>query len=179
LSDASISPTNNSSPVMEVQDVQTIFSENVRSSSPSQQTKKPPTNQSIVWEHFKKKEPIDKDNLKAKCNHCSKLIGCYYRRNGTLPMMTHLTHGCPKSPLLKSKLPKGQTLLQMSFKKSVEGISSNQLGFKRYDPEILRNGLAEYFIESEIPFKHMDSHSFKKWMNLVEPRFNLPSRNTL
>jgi hypothetical protein len=94
-------------------------------------------------------------------------------------MMTHLTHGCPKSPLLKSKLPKGQTLLQMSLKKSMEVISSNQLGFKMYDLEILRNGLAEYFIKSEIPFKHVDSHSFKKWMNLVEPRFNLPDRITL
>jgi hypothetical protein len=94
-------------------------------------------------------------------------------------MMTHLTHGCPTFPLKKSKLPKGQTLLQMSLKKSVEGVTSNQLGFQRYDPKILRNGLAEYFIESEIPFRHVDSYSFKKWMNLVEPRFNLPGRNTL
>jgi hypothetical protein len=83
LSDANISPTNNSPPIIEVQDVETVSSENVRSSSPSQQTKKPSTNQSIVWEHFKKVEPIDKDNPKAKCNHCGKLIGCHYRRNGT------------------------------------------------------------------------------------------------
>jgi hypothetical protein len=94
-------------------------------------------------------------------------------------MMTHLTHGCPKSPLLKSKLPRGQTLLQMSLKKLVECIISNQLGFKRYDSKILRNGLAEYFIESEMPFRHVDSHSFRKLVNLVEPRFNVPSRNTL
>ncbi|XP_059462001.1 zinc finger BED domain-containing protein RICESLEEPER 2-like [Corylus avellana] len=178
LSDASISPTSSPPPVMEVQDVETHSSENHRSSSHSQQTKKP-TNQSIVWEHLKKVEPIDKDNLKAKCNHCSKLIGCHYRRNGTSPMMTHLTHGCPTSPLLKSKLSKGQTLLQMSLKKSVEGTTSNQLGFKKYDPEILRNGLAEYFIASELPFRHVESHSFRKWMNLVEPRFNVPSRTTL
>jgi hypothetical protein len=93
--------------------------------------------------------------------------------------MTHLTHGCPKSPLLKSKLPRGQTLLQMSLKKLVECIISNQLGFKRYDSKILRNGLAKYFIESEMPFRHVDSHSFRKLVNLVEPRFNVPSRNTL
>jgi hypothetical protein len=178
-SDASISPMNNSPPLMEVQDVKTISSENVKSSSPSQQTKKPPTNQSIVGEHFKKVEPIDKDNPKAKCNYCGKLIGCHYRRNGTSPMMTHLTHGCPTSPLKKSKLPKGQTLLQMSLKKLVEGVTSNQLGFKRYDPKILRNGLAKYFIESEMPFRHVDNYSFRKWMNLVELRFNLPGRNTL
>jgi hypothetical protein len=124
-------------------------------------------------------EPIDNDNLKAKCNYCSKLIGCHYRRNGNSPMMTHLTNGCPKYLLLKSKLPKGQTLLQMSLKKSVEGITSHQLGFKRYDLKILRNGLAKYFIKSEMPFRHVESHSFRKLMNLIEPRFNVPGRNTL
>ena len=46
--DASISPTNNSSPVIELQDVQTVSFENVRSSSPSQQTKKSHINQFIV-----------------------------------------------------------------------------------------------------------------------------------
>jgi hypothetical protein len=29
------------------------------------QSKKPPINQSVVWDHFKKVEPIDKDNPKA------------------------------------------------------------------------------------------------------------------
>jgi hypothetical protein len=127
LSDASISTMSNPPPVMKVKDVEKRSSKNVRSSSPSQQTKKSPTNQSIVCEHFKKVEPIDKDNAKAKCNHCSKLIRCHYRRNGTSPMMTHLIHGCPTSLLLKSKVPKGHTLLQMSLKKLVEGTTSNQL----------------------------------------------------
>jgi hypothetical protein len=89
LSDASISPMSNSPTVMEVQDVETISSKNVRSSSSSQQTKKSPINQSIVWEHFKKVEPIDKDNPKGKCNYYSKLIGCHYRKNDTSPMITH------------------------------------------------------------------------------------------
>jgi hypothetical protein len=122
---------------------------------------------------------VEQDNPKAKCNHCSKLIGCHYRRNGTSPMMTYLTHGCPTSPLLKSKVPNDQTLLQMSFNKLVEGITNNQLRFKKFDLEILRNGLAEYFIESEMSFRHVESHSFRKWMNLIEPRFNVLSRNTL
>jgi hypothetical protein len=67
----------------------------------------------------------------------------------------------------------------MSLKKSVEGITSTQMGFKRYDPKILRNALVEYFIESEMPFRHVESHSFRKWINLIEPRFNVPSCNTL
>jgi hypothetical protein len=67
----------------------------------------------------------------------------------------------------------------MSFKKSMEGTTSNQLGFKKYDQKILRNRLAEYVIESETPFRHVKSHTFRKWMNLVEPRFKLPPHITL
>jgi hypothetical protein len=47
--------------------------------------------------------------------------------------MNHLTSNCPDSPLKKSKLPKNQTLLQMSFKKLVEGDSGDQMGFMKYD----------------------------------------------
>jgi hypothetical protein len=50
----------------------------------------------------------------------------------------------------------------MSFKKLMEGTTSNQLGFKKYDPKILRNELAEYVIESKMPFKHVKSYSFRK-----------------
>jgi hypothetical protein len=39
---------------------------NSQSSTPQNtQTKKPPVNQSIVWDHFKKVESVDKDNPKA------------------------------------------------------------------------------------------------------------------
>jgi hypothetical protein len=36
--------------------------------------------------------------------------------------------------------------------------------------------LAEYVIESETPFRHVESHLFIKWKNLVESRFKLPCR---
>ncbi len=41
----------------------TPFSINSQSSTPQNtQTKKPPVNQSIVWDHFKKVEQVDKKN---------------------------------------------------------------------------------------------------------------------
>jgi hypothetical protein len=124
-------------------------------------------------------EPIDKENPKARCNYCERLIGCHYRRNETPSMMTHLTFGCQKFPLRKSKVTKGQTLLQMSLLKSTEGTISNQVGFMKYDLERCRTLLTEYFIESEMPFRHVESHSFRKYLNGLEPRFKLPSRTTL
>jgi hypothetical protein len=92
-------------------------------------------------------------------------------------MMTHLTSGCQKSLLQKIKVTKGQTLLQMSLIKLAEGTTSNQVGFMKYDPERLRTLLIEYFIER--PFRHVDSPSFRKLMNGIEPRFKLPCHITL
>ena len=113
-----------------------------------------------MWEHFKKVEPIDKRNPKARCNYCKRLIGCHYRRNGMSSMMTHLTSGCQKFPLKKSEVTKGQTLLQMSLLKSTEGTISYQVGFMKYDLEKCRTLLIDYFIKSEMPFGHVESPSF-------------------
>jgi len=101
----------------------------INTQNPSQ-SKKWHVNQSLAWEHFKKVEPIDKENPKACCNHCKRLIGCHHKRQGTSAMMTHLTFNCPNSPLRKPKIAKDQTLLQMSFKKAVEG---TQLGYVKYN----------------------------------------------
>jgi hypothetical protein len=100
-------------PIMVDDNSETPFTANVESPAPSQQSqcKKPPVNQSIVWSHFKKVELIDKENPKAMCNYCNRLIGCHYKRNVTSAMMNHLTSNCPDSPLKKSKLPKNQTML--------------------------------------------------------------------
>jgi hypothetical protein len=123
-------------------------------------------------------ESADKDNSKASCNYFQRLIGCHYRKNGMSPMITHLTSGCQKSPLKKSKVTKGRTLLQMSLMKSAEGAISNQVGFMKYDLERLRTLLTEYFIESKRPFRHVDSPSFRKLINGIEPRFKFPCHAT-
>jgi hypothetical protein len=56
----------------------------------------------------------------------------------------------------------------MSLIKSVEGAISNQVEFMKYDPERCRTLLTEYFIESERPFRHVDSPSFRKLMNGIK-----------
>jgi hypothetical protein len=99
------------------------------------QKKKNCVNKSEVWLHFTKVEPIDLDNPKATCNYCNRMLGCHWR-NGTSTMKVHLQN-YPTFPLRKPDIPKGQTLLQPSFKKMSEGGSSNSntnpLGFVKYD----------------------------------------------
>lgn len=95
-------------PIMVDGNFETPSTTNVESPVHSQQSqcKKPLVNQSIMWSHFKKVEPIDKENPKAMCNYCNRLIGCHYKRNDTSAMMNHLTSNYPNSSLKKSKLPK-------------------------------------------------------------------------
>jgi hypothetical protein len=95
-------------------------------------------------------------------------------------MMSHLTTRCSTSPLRKSNIPKGQTLLQMPVKTIIEGLEGNQgIGFVKYDPIKVRNLVVRYFIKEELPFTHVESDGFRELMNGIEPRFNPPSRNTL
>jgi len=138
-------------------------------------------NKSLVWLHFTKVEPIDPVNPKAACNYCNRMFACHWR-NDTSTRMVHLEK-CPTSPLRKSDIPKGQTLLQSSFKKmSEEGSTNsntNQLGFMKYDPIKIRKLIVQYFIKEELSFRHADSDGFRELMNGIEPRFNLPCRITL
>jgi hypothetical protein len=138
-------------------------------------------NKSEVWLHFTKVEPIDSDNPKAKCNYCNRMLTCQLR-NDTSTMKVHLQN-CPTSPLRKPDIPKGQTLLQPSFKKMSEDGSTNsntnQLGFMKYDPIKIRKLIVQYFIKEELPFRHVESDGFRELMNGIEPIFNLPCRITL
>jgi len=144
----------------------------VETSSPSLQTELDPSkkksqavNRSKAWLHFTKVEPIDKENPKASCNYCNRRLACHWR-HGTSSLMNQLTFNCPTSPLRnleKSNVPKGQTLLQQSFKKMSESGScnTNQLGFVKYDPIKIRKLVVQYIIKEELAFRHVESCGFK------------------
>jgi hypothetical protein len=163
---------------------------NVETSSPSLQTELDPSknkpqamNRSKVWLHFTKVIPIDKEKPKATCNYCNKMLGCHWRHD-TSALKNHLTYNCPTSPLRdlkKSNVPKGQTLLQQSFKKMSKSGSchTTQLGFVKYDLIKIRKLVVQYFIIEELPLRHVESCGFRELINGIEPRFNSPCRITL
>jgi hypothetical protein len=94
--DASIMPKDTHTPSLGINSIENVENQSSSLNLGQQQTTSCHINQSIVWEHFKKVEPIDKENPKAKCNYCKRLIECHYRTNITLSMITHLTYGLPK-----------------------------------------------------------------------------------
>jgi hypothetical protein len=126
--------------------------------------KKPSVNQSVVREHFKKIDTVDKENSKAMCKYCNRLIGCHHRKQGTSPMMTHLTSNCLNSPLRKSNLGKNQTLL--TFKKRMDGdqsTSPSPLRYVKYDVDHSRHLLCRYLILYELLFSHVEHEGFKEF----------------
>jgi hypothetical protein len=70
-------------------------------------------------------------------------------------------------------------LLQISFKNGIEGTSSPQIGYVKYDPDRVRRLLVQYFILRELPFSHVETEGFKLLVNGLDPRFNVPSRVTI
>jgi hypothetical protein len=156
---------------------------NVQSPAPSlptrdKKSKRKNINQSMAWDHFTKVEPIDFNNPKAKCNYCLRQFGCH-RRLGTSAMLSHLHFGCKKSPIKRQRLEKNQTSLQLGLKQGADGNVSSQIGFMKYDPDRVRMSIVQYLIKCGLPFKHVDTEGFQEFVSNLEPRFTMPSRDTI
>ncbi|KAG2701078.1 hypothetical protein I3760_06G027500 [Carya illinoinensis] len=151
--------------------------QNPTHSAPSlaKRPKKASSNQSVVWEHFTKVEPIDCDNLKAQCNYYAKLFNCHYK-NSTSFMMHYLHNTCETSPLRIKRVQKSQT---SSVKRDAKKRVCNPPGLVKYDLEKLRVSTAKFFIRCELPFRLVEDDGFIEFMADVESRFTLPSQTTL
>ncbi|EPS61600.1 transposase, partial [Genlisea aurea] len=109
----------------------------------------------------------------AKCKSCGAHIRANSTRNGTSGLRSH-NSSC------KSKLKstdETQTLLNFS---TVSGLSSEiSMTTLRCDQETIRKALVELVVGAELPFKFVTRHEFKHFMNIVCPKFKVPSRWTV
>ncbi|KAG2679651.1 hypothetical protein I3760_11G059800 [Carya illinoinensis] len=134
------------------------------------------TNQSHVWDHFTKIEPVDPIAPKAQCNYCFKIYGCHYK-NGTSSMSHHLGYSCLESPIRRDKnLEKDKSPSHIGVRMDGRGSSPQMLG--QYDREKLKEMISNLFIQCELPFKVIEHPAFVKLLGYLEPRHNLPSRTT-
>ncbi|KAG6713707.1 hypothetical protein I3842_05G167000 [Carya illinoinensis] len=128
---------------------------------------------SVVWDYFTKIQTEDKSRPRAACNSCGMTYACDPNINGTKSMLRHLEKKCKKSPL--RKVDRNQSLL--SFK---SGESSGGLLPIAFSVEACREALAEMLIVDELPFRFVEGESFKKFMLVVQPRWDgIPSRITI
>ncbi|XP_059451427.1 zinc finger BED domain-containing protein RICESLEEPER 2-like [Corylus avellana] len=135
---------------------------------------------SMVWEHFTKVEGGDPEDPKSQCNYCKKLFSCHSKRLGTSSMLTHLKNTCKK---YSSKFDKSQSKLSFEVKREGqmamgEGTVGN-LVITKYNAGKIREAIAKMIIKDELPFRFVEGEGFRDFMNIVEPRFSIPSRYTV
>lgn len=119
-----------------------------------------------MWEHFKEIP----NQEKAECLYCGALIGCASGQ-GTSSMHHHLAR-CKEYPYADV----GKR--QRSASSQVVGGSSSS-GPWKFDQDASRKELAIMFILSELPFKLVEHEGFHRFVNRIQPKFLIPSRNTL
>uniref|UniRef100_A0A803LSE4 BED-type domain-containing protein n=1 Tax=Chenopodium quinoa TaxID=63459 RepID=A0A803LSE4_CHEQI len=129
---------------------------------------------SEVWEHFIKEETHT--GMEARCKYCGMRYKCGTKRNGTSPLWAHINR-CRKYPYNTPKESK-QSLLSFKSNKIESGCTSG-LSYVKYDPTVIRKALSEMVIVDELPFKFVEGVGFKKFCNVMEPRFHVPSRITV
>ncbi|XP_059453467.1 zinc finger BED domain-containing protein RICESLEEPER 2-like [Corylus avellana] len=128
---------------------------------------------SAAWEHFTRDESSSQDDPMAHCNYCGSAYKCHPKINGISSMLYHVNN-CPKYKIHKTRQGKSQQMFTFEAKKG-EG---NALMIAKYDEKKIKVALTEMVIEDELPFMFVDGNGLKKFMKVVEPRFNIPSRFT-
>nr|GME05553.1 zinc finger BED domain-containing protein RICESLEEPER 2-like [Ipomoea batatas] len=122
---------------------------------------------STVWEHFTK---IQVNGLnKAECKYCKKLLGGE-SKNGTKHLHDHhkICRMRPYQPLRQ------QTL---TFNKDKDGnVNVNNYTF---DPIATRQGLGRMIVKHEYSLNMVEHSGFREFMQLAQPLFKVPSRNTI
>lgn len=130
---------------------------------------------SEVWDHFTKiKREDGKPSDRAKCGYCGNDYSCL-STNGTSAMKKHLLR-CSKYPANQDKKQK-----LLSFKKvdDDDGGDSGCLTSWKFDQEACRVALAEMVIIDECPFKIVERQGFRRFLSILQPKFQLVSRTTL
>ncbi|XP_041001614.1 zinc finger BED domain-containing protein RICESLEEPER 3-like [Juglans microcarpa x Juglans regia] len=128
---------------------------------------------SVVWDYFTKIRTEDKSKPRASCNLCGMTYACDPNINSTKSMLGHLEKTCKKSPL--RKVDRNQSILGFQ-----SGSSSRGLVPISFSVEACREVLAEMLVIDELPFKHVEGEGFKKFMLVLQPKWNvIPLRVTV
>jgi hypothetical protein len=132
---------------------------------------------SKVWEHFTKIVRGNPEEPVATCNYCKKPYKCHSRKNGTSTLWGHVNK-CKKNP--KNNNDKNQPKIAYHYKKAVEGENdTKEIEVHQFSIKKIRLALARMIIVDEQPFRFVEHEGFIYYMNVVEPRFPIPSHVTV
>ncbi|XP_028104527.1 zinc finger BED domain-containing protein RICESLEEPER 2-like [Camellia sinensis] len=129
--------------------------------------------QSKAWDHFEKIKGIDGKD-RAMCKYCKKEYMASSKSHETSNLLTHLKN-CTKYPYRDTQ---GQQTL--GFKpRQVDGEGDVDVVATSFSIEVSRRYLAEMIVIDELPFKFVDGVGFKRFCNVMQPKFKIPSRHTV
>ena len=122
---------------------------------------------SAVWQHFEKIFDNGGIHLQSQCNYCSQI---YSAKCSTTTLNDHW-----KAKHSKIQ-PGGIGSIEMAF----SNIQQQQIVKLRGEEHVnLLNKLINWIIIDCQPFSVVDSYPFQEFINDLNPRFKVPSRQTL
>ena len=128
-------------------------------------TKKKPSRNSTIWDHFTKVEGGDPKDPRCTCNYCGKDYACDSKRVGTSSLWVHLNNQCKKYPFRVTD--KKQKLLSFQVNNSGGG----DLTVVSFNKEDCRKALAKMVVLDELSFRFVEGEGFKKFVQVLQPRF--------
>ncbi|XP_059284766.1 zinc finger BED domain-containing protein RICESLEEPER 3-like [Lycium ferocissimum] len=124
------------------------------------------SSRSAVWDHFDK--VVMNGIGKARCRHCKNLYAANTIVNWTTGLRQHITLRCP---VYKAKI---ETCTQKKI-----NFASKDEPLWEFDQQLIRRDFVEMIITDELPFSFVEKEGFKKFMNVAQPLFQVPSRRTI
>ncbi|KAI8542728.1 hypothetical protein RHMOL_Rhmol08G0161800 [Rhododendron molle] len=135
-------------------------------------------NQSEVWDHFQKLEKVEGQKQKAVCNHCGQIFTCDSNSNGTSSMKTHIKVICRQYEFSQFNLNKnpGKRQKTLAFEPVNGGGTGTipKLTAVSFSVEACRKALAEMIILDELPFCFVEGQGFKRFIYVVQPKWENP-----
>ncbi|CAL5404674.1 unnamed protein product [Camellia sinensis] len=125
---------------------------------------------SKAWDHFEKIKGIDGKD-RAMCKYCKEE---YMARYGTSNLLSHLKI-CTEYPYRDTH---GQQILGFQ-PREVGGDGAVDVVATSFSIEVARRYLAEMIVIDELPFRFVDGVGFKRFCDVMQPKFKIPSRYTV
>ena len=127
----------------------------------------------VSWAHFDllpRESQLDNE-LRARCKYCGSKIKCDSSQQGTSGLNKHLLR-CRRNP---NRVDKSK---QSMLASTLQG-ANKTLSHHLFNQEDCRKSVAMWIILDEMPFRAVEGEGFKRMMNQIEPRFQIPSRSTI
>lgn len=131
---------------------------------------------SAVWEHYgfpvnySSRGERQVDRTKTICRHCSTEIG--YAAGNTSNMTTHLKRHHPNVDITGTRKKQSAKAVQMqipmAFKQPLPANSDRAKG--------ITNAIGVFIATDLRPYSVVENPGFKHMLNVIEPRYQVPSR---